>query len=188
MATHIWARFRRILRNRGAAAFLIAAVIVRVLVGLAAALLVTPIELVGDQAALVREGGSGWGGLGRWAAIIALPLGLMVAYLINRRWGYRGRKRGRNRNNGRPVPPRRLPADTHHRRHDCSHRGDPGDRWVRRTGRPRRADWGHDRLVASPTHTLRRGPDTQPGRSRSGSLRSVCPSTHRSQACFLQWR
>ena len=83
-----WAgRLRNFLRARGAAAFLIASLVVGVLVGLGAALLVTLIEFVGDVVEPLREGRSGWSGIGRWAALIVLPVGLMVSYLINRRWG-----------------------------------------------------------------------------------------------------
>ena len=81
------AQLRRLLRSRGDAAFLIAAVVVGVLVGLGAALLVTLIDLVRDVVEPVREGTSNWSGFGRWAAIVALPAGLLVSYLINRRWG-----------------------------------------------------------------------------------------------------
>ena len=57
------------------------------LVGLAAALLVTLIELVGSGAEAFYEGTSARSGLGRWAAMITVPVGLVAAYLINRRWG-----------------------------------------------------------------------------------------------------
>ncbi len=84
----IWtARIRKLLRTRGAAAFLVASLAVGVLVGLGAALLVTLIEFVGDVVEPLREGKSGWSGIGRWAALVALPAGLMTSYLINRRWG-----------------------------------------------------------------------------------------------------
>jgi CIC family chloride channel protein len=78
---------RKILRTRGAAAFLIAALVVGVLVGLGAALLVTLIDLVRETADPLADGRSGWSGLGRWAALAILPVGLMVSYLVNRRWG-----------------------------------------------------------------------------------------------------
>ena len=85
---NIWfARLRAVLRSRGAAAFLVAALVVGVLVGLAAALLVTLIGVVGDAAEPVREGSSAWSGLGRWAAVLVLPVGIMVSYVIARRWG-----------------------------------------------------------------------------------------------------
>jgi CIC family chloride channel protein len=84
----IWmAKVRQVLRGRGAAAFLVAALVVGVLVGLAAALLVTLIDLVRDFVDPLENGRSGWSGLGRWAALVALPVGLMASYLIARRWG-----------------------------------------------------------------------------------------------------
>ena len=87
MATKWIARIRTALRSRGAAAFLIASLVVGVAVGLGAALLVTLIDLVRDLVEPVREGKSSWAGLGRWAALLVLPVGLMVSYLVNRRWG-----------------------------------------------------------------------------------------------------
>ena len=87
MLAHLIRPVRNALQSRGTAAFLIAALLVGVLVGLGAALLVTLIEAVGDVVDPLREGQSGWPRLGRWAALIALPAGLMASYLINRRWG-----------------------------------------------------------------------------------------------------
>ena len=81
------ARIRALVGTRGAAVFLVAALVVGVLVGLAAALLVTLIGVVGDAAEPVREGSSAWSGLGRWAAVLVLPVGIMVSYAIARRWG-----------------------------------------------------------------------------------------------------
>ena len=87
MARQWMARIRALVGTRGAAAFLVAALVVGVLVGLAAALLVTLIGVVGDAAEPVREGSSAWSGLGRWAAVLVLPVGIMVSYAIARRWG-----------------------------------------------------------------------------------------------------
>ena len=87
MARQWMARIRALVGTRGAAAFLVAALVVGVLVGLAAALLVTLIGVVGDAAEPVREGSSSWSGLGRWAAVLVLPVGIMVSYAIARRWG-----------------------------------------------------------------------------------------------------
>jgi len=82
MARQWMARIRALVGTRGAAAFLVAALVVGVLVGLAAALLVTLIGVVGDAAEPVREGSSAWSGLGRWAAVLVLPVGIMVSYAI----------------------------------------------------------------------------------------------------------
>lgn len=87
MARQWMARIRALVGTRGAAVFLVAALVVGVLVGLAAALLVTLIGVVGDAAEPVREGSSAWSGLGRWAAVLVLPVGIMVSYAIARRWG-----------------------------------------------------------------------------------------------------
>jgi CIC family chloride channel protein len=80
-----WAtRIRSMLRSRGAAAFLVAALAVGVLVGVAAALLVMAIDLIREFPDFIRDGGPG---LGRWTALAALPIGLGASYLIARRWG-----------------------------------------------------------------------------------------------------
>ena len=79
MLAHLIRPVRNALQSRGTAAFLIAALLVGVLVGLGAALLVTLIEAVGDVVDPLREGQSGWPRLGRWAALIALPAGVRAS-------------------------------------------------------------------------------------------------------------
>ncbi len=87
MAVSWTARIRTAFRSRGAAAFLVASLVVGVAVGLGAALLVTLIDLVRDLIEPVREGDASRASFGRWAALLVLPVGLMVSYLVNRRWG-----------------------------------------------------------------------------------------------------
>ena len=81
MLTTIGARLRTALASRGTAAFLSAALVVGVLVGLAAALLVAGIQQVGDLVAPDAEGAA------RWLPLVAVPAGLSVSWLIARRFG-----------------------------------------------------------------------------------------------------
>lgn len=76
-------RFKSALRQRGAASFLLAAVVLGVLVGLAAALLVILVELVTE----VSLSYSDWTGWGIWAVVVTVPVGMTISWLINRRWG-----------------------------------------------------------------------------------------------------
>ncbi len=73
---------RAALRSRGAAAFVIAALAVGLLVGLAAALLVWVIGLV-DAGTQVLRDDVGWE---RLAFVVTVPLGTLVAWLIAQRW------------------------------------------------------------------------------------------------------
>jgi CIC family chloride channel protein len=74
---------RRTLRLRGMAAFLLAALVIGVLVGVAAALLIWAVGEVGDLVSLAETDWS-WG---RWGALLAVPLGLLVSWFIAQRWG-----------------------------------------------------------------------------------------------------
>jgi CIC family chloride channel protein len=76
-------RFKRALRQRGAASFLVAALVLGVLVGLAAALLVTLVELVKEGTVAYSD----WTGWGIWVVAITVPVGMTVSWFIDRRWG-----------------------------------------------------------------------------------------------------
>ena len=76
-------RFKAALQQRGAASFLLAAVVLGVLVGLAAALLVILVELVSEFSLSYSE----WTGWGIWAVVVTIPVGMTISWLINKRWG-----------------------------------------------------------------------------------------------------
>jgi CIC family chloride channel protein len=76
-------RFKAALRQRGAASFLFAALVLGVLVGLAAALLVILVELVTKGALSYSD----WTGWGIWAVVITVPVGMTASWLIDKRWG-----------------------------------------------------------------------------------------------------
>jgi len=73
-------RIRSALRSRGHTAFLAASLLLGVLVGVGAAVLVWGLELV---AHFVGET-EAFFGLGKWIFLIAIPLGLLAAWLLNR--------------------------------------------------------------------------------------------------------
>ena len=73
----------RAVEPHGAATFMIAALGVGIIVGLASALLVGGISLVSDGAEAMRDDVS----LRRWAALVMVPLGMLVSWLISKRWG-----------------------------------------------------------------------------------------------------
>ncbi len=83
----MWSSIRRILiravESRGATAFIAASVVVGVLVGIGASLLVWSISGVTWLVDLVEKDMS----LGTWAVIVTVPLGLLVSWAINRRFG-----------------------------------------------------------------------------------------------------
>ena len=76
-------RFKTALRQRGAASFLVAALVLGVLVGLAAALLVTLVEIVARGTLSY----SAWTGWGIWAVVVTIPVGMTASWLIDQRWG-----------------------------------------------------------------------------------------------------
>lgn len=76
-------RFKAALRQRGAASFLIAALVLGIVVGLAAALLVTLIQLVANSTLTFSE----WTGWGIWAVVVTVPVGMTLSWLIDQRWG-----------------------------------------------------------------------------------------------------
>jgi CIC family chloride channel protein len=77
------ARLRTAVRTRGAAAFLLAAVILGVLVGLATAVLAWLIE--GVVVATVAFGD--WTAWGRAAFLVTIPIGITISWALNRKWG-----------------------------------------------------------------------------------------------------
>jgi CIC family chloride channel protein len=76
-------RFKAALRQRGAASFLVAALVLGILAGLAAALLVILVQLVTDGTLTFSD----WTGWGIWAVVVAIPVGMTVSWLIDQRWG-----------------------------------------------------------------------------------------------------
>jgi len=76
-------RFKAALRQRGAASFLVAALVLGILVGLAAALLVILVQLVTDGTLSFSD----WTGWGIWAVVVTVPVGMTVSWLIDQRWG-----------------------------------------------------------------------------------------------------
>jgi len=76
-------RFKTALTKRGAASFMVAALILGVVVGLAAALLVTLVQLVAKGTFSFSE----WTGWGIWAVVVTVPVGMSVSWLIDQRWG-----------------------------------------------------------------------------------------------------
>ena len=70
-------------RKRGSAAFILAAVILGILVGLATAVLAWLIEGV----VIATESFGDWTGWGRAAFLVTIPIGLTIAWLLNRKWG-----------------------------------------------------------------------------------------------------
>ena len=76
-------RIKATLRNRGAASFLFAAVVLGILVGIAAATLVTLTGLVRVVTTNVIENPS-WG---VWAIVVTVPVGMAVSWGINERFG-----------------------------------------------------------------------------------------------------
>lgn len=75
--------FKATLRKRGTASFLVAALVLGVLVGLAAALLVALVQLVTEGSLSFSE----WTGWGIRAVVITVPVGMTASWLIDRRWG-----------------------------------------------------------------------------------------------------
>ncbi len=82
----MWAIIRRTLirvaESRGAAAFMTAALFVGVLVGVGASLLVWSIGAVDWLRELLGDGTAA-----RWAFLATIPIGIFVAWTINRVWG-----------------------------------------------------------------------------------------------------
>jgi chloride channel protein, CIC family len=76
-------RALRALPAHGIAAFLVAALVVGIFVGVATAVLVWLIGWVADVAVHPDDG---WG-FGRFLPLVAVPTGLVVSWLIERRWG-----------------------------------------------------------------------------------------------------
>ena len=76
-----WARDQ--FASRGAAAFLTAALVVGVLVGLGAALLVWAIAVVFSVFRSVDDALS-WG---RWLFLVSIPIGLLISWSLNRWFG-----------------------------------------------------------------------------------------------------
>ncbi|MEN8041039.1 MAG: chloride channel protein [Actinomycetota bacterium] len=76
-------RLRAALRKRGTAAFMLAAVVLGLFVGLAAALLVGLVHWVSEG----TENFSDWSGWGVWAVAATIPIGMTASWLIDRRWG-----------------------------------------------------------------------------------------------------
>ncbi len=83
----MWSSIRRVLiravESRGATAFIAASLVVGVLVGLGASVLVWLIGAVTWIVNLLREDLS----LGIWAVLITVPIGLLISWGINRRFG-----------------------------------------------------------------------------------------------------
>jgi CIC family chloride channel protein len=83
----MWPVIRRVLvriaESRGAAAFLTAALIVGIVVGVSAAALVWGI---GGAAWLVERVDEA-GGFGRWLAIASVPVGMLISWTLDRIWG-----------------------------------------------------------------------------------------------------
>jgi CIC family chloride channel protein len=75
--------FKATLRKRGTASFLVAALVLGVLIGLAASLLVAAIQLVTEGSLSFSK----WTGWGIWAVAITVPVGMTASWLIDRRWG-----------------------------------------------------------------------------------------------------
>lgn len=73
----------RIVESRGAAAFITAALFVGIIVGIAAAVLVWGITGIAWLAERFETGS----GLGWWAALATVPLGILAAWWIDRVWG-----------------------------------------------------------------------------------------------------
>lgn len=76
-------RFRTSIGRRGSAAFILASVALGVFVGVATAVLAVLIEWVSDASARFGDL-TGWGS---WAFVVLVPTGMLVSWLINRRWG-----------------------------------------------------------------------------------------------------
>ncbi len=76
-------RLKAALRKRGAASFLLAAAVLGVLVGIAAAVLVTLVHVVGQGSEQYAE----WSRLGVWAVAVTIPVGMTASWLIDLRWG-----------------------------------------------------------------------------------------------------
>ncbi len=79
----IAAKLKAGLRKRGTASFLFAAVVLGLFVGLAAALLVTLIQLVSQGTVRFSD----WTKWGVWAVAITIPVGMTASWLIDRKWG-----------------------------------------------------------------------------------------------------
>jgi CIC family chloride channel protein len=76
-------RLRTAVRKRGAAAFLLAAVILGIVVGFATAVLAWLIE--GVEVATDTFGD--WTAWGRAAFLITIPIGITISWALNRKWG-----------------------------------------------------------------------------------------------------
>ncbi len=77
------AKLRTALTSRGQTAFLSAALLLGILVGLGASLLVWGIALVAGSLRDIDE----VAGLGRWMVVISIPLGLVASWSLNRWFG-----------------------------------------------------------------------------------------------------
>ena len=75
--------FQAVLRKRGTASFLFAAVVLGVFVGVAGALLVALVHYVSEG----TKAFSTWTTWGIWAVIVTVPVGMTASWLIDRRWG-----------------------------------------------------------------------------------------------------
>jgi len=74
----------RFFTSRGSAAFVVAALAVGIIAGLAAALLVESLTWVGNVPDYLSDDVS----LGRWAPLFAIPAGMFVSWLLARRYGH----------------------------------------------------------------------------------------------------
>jgi CIC family chloride channel protein len=75
-----WSRTRDALTSRGQTAFLSAALLLGILVGLGASVLVWSIAFVAD----ILKHANSVAGLGRWIVVISIPLGLLASWSLNR--------------------------------------------------------------------------------------------------------
>lgn len=76
-------RIQTAFQSRGAAAFLLAAVVLGILVGIATAVMAWMID--GFETLTVEFGD--WSAWGRAAFFVTIPLGILASWLLNRRWG-----------------------------------------------------------------------------------------------------
>jgi CIC family chloride channel protein len=76
-------RIQTAYQSRGAAAFLLAAVVLGVLVGFATAVMAWGID---GLETLTAEFGE-WSAWGRAAFLVTIPLGILASWLLNKRWG-----------------------------------------------------------------------------------------------------
>lgn len=75
--------FKATIKRGGTASFLLAAVVLGVVIGLAAAVLLNLIQFVAEGTVGFGE----WSRWGIWAVAITIPLGITASWLLDQRWG-----------------------------------------------------------------------------------------------------